>query len=208
MIFDISHWALTKRILADSQLLLMEYHEKVEPNMMIKPQTRTSFAYELFAGNIGMFPLLLDPRLWSNDEKRQFNGFDGKPRIKNTQCEVIWNIINDFPAIRQIYWTVIQPNVEFKPHYGCNGVIDGKIADQLRLQFCWETGPGAEFHTEKTYLNYVPGLKFGFHDGMDLHWAFNRGSEPRAVLLMDVWRDMVESDNIPHPDAIVKDLIS
>jgi hypothetical protein len=89
-------------------------------------------------------------------------------------------------------------------HWGINGVLQKRVPDHWRIQICWLPGENAAFHLKDEYIEYAEDTCFGFNDGLDLHWAENNGTQWRTSIIIDVWRDQVESADVAHPLAIRK----
>lgn len=204
MIFDPSDWALVKRLRADKKSLISEYSAQGQ-NVQVKANPPTTFGRPLYDGQASIFSFIMDPTLWSEDERRGAHGGKGLASMNKIyshleECPTAASIVSDFPAIRQMFWTMLPPGHKVTPHYGIGGVIHGRASDHWRLQICWEPGDGnAAFWLKDKKLVYTEDLCFGFHDGMELHWAENNGSTPRTVLILDVHRHLCESADVPHP---------
>lgn len=206
MIFDPSHWAIVKRLQQDKDALIQEFAEHqgllLDKVRMVTP---VGGGKQLFDKQMKVLGYKYDPKLWTEEERVNANVHSLDERWPSYSPPVGVKIAKDFPAIRQFMWSGIPPGGKVNPHWGINGVLQNRVPDHLRIQICWLPGENARFHLENEYIDYVEGTCFGFHDGLDLHWAENNGSQWRTTIIIDVHRDQVESDDVPHPAAISKD---
>jgi len=86
-----------------------------------------------------------------------------------------------------MFYNIMQPGAKINPHYGVNGLAVNKIQDHFRIHITIEPGDDAYFYIENLNpLKYRENLCFAFEDGLLNHWAENRGTTNRNVLILDV----------------------
>jgi hypothetical protein len=205
-IYDISFWPIVNIIQENKTVLLKEYNDckKIYNLVVKKPNDTTSFNEKLYYKEIDFLGVIVDTRLWSNEEKQYYNSETQKyfDLVKNN-CPKVKEIHDTFPEIRQWFWNTLEPGGQIRPHYGQNGILYGKKPDHVRLQFCWDAGEKTTFFLEKSKIEYENDLCFAFDDGMSLHWVKNEGNKPRTVLIVDLWIEKYMSlMNIKHKKSI------
>lgn len=175
-----------------------------EPIGIVKPNVKTNFGQSLTYGNIFTYSLKLDRNLLDEAEQKIFDeNFEKTKKViarRRKHCIFLTDIISKYPNIRQCYFNEFYPKSKIRKHYGVNGVTKKSEPDHFRIQITVEPGNNCFFYIEKEKqtqrLEYKEGLKFGFRDGLDMHWVENNGNETRTVLIIDIDRTK-ETDNLP-----------
>lgn len=156
-----------------------------------KFQSVTPAGLPVYSGNIDTYMFLTDENLLDPYEKKLFDNNKlallEKHRIRREFSPFHRNFLENNPAVKQMFYNVMQPGAKINPHFGVNGISANKVPRHFRIHITIEPGNDAYFCIENLNpLRYYENLCFGFEDGLVNHWAENRGTQVRTVLILDV----------------------
>ena len=202
---NIDSLLLIKDIENSIDIIKKEFVHMRENNLSsIKPNVKTYIGQNLTYGEVFTYPLKLDRNLLDESEKKIFD-IDFKKIKKGMNerlkyCKYLGELIKRYPEIRQCYFNEAHSKSKIQKHYGVNGITKNSQPDHFRLQVTINPGNNCFFFIENQReiikMEYKSGIKFGFRDGLDMHWIENNGNETRTVLIIDIDRTK-ETDNLP-----------
>lgn len=145
----------------------------------------------VYSGNINTYMFLTDENLLDPYETKLFNtnkvSLLEKHKNRRESSPIHLDFLNRNSCVKQMFYNVMQPKSKINPHYGVNGIASNKIPNHFRIHITIEPGDDAYFCIENLNpLKYYENLCFGFEDGLVNHWAENRGTQVRTVLILDV----------------------
>jgi len=156
-----------------------------------KFQSVTPHGLPVYSGKVNTYMIKLDENLldareqvlFSRDREANFE----RQRQRRELCPLHKGFLENNPLVRQMFYNIMQPGAKINPHYGVNGLAVNKIPDHFRIHITIEPGDDAYFYIENLNpLKYRENLCFAFEDGLLNHWAENRGTTNRNVLILDV----------------------
>lgn len=156
-----------------------------------KFQSVTPQGLQVYSGKVNTYMLKLDETLLDAREKVLFShdreaNFE-RQHQRRELCPLHKNFLTNNPSVRQMFYNILHPGAKINPHYGVNGLAVNKVPDHFRIHITVEPGDDSYFYIDNLNpLKYRENLCFGFKDGLVNHWAENRGTQIRNVLILDV----------------------
>lgn len=95
-----------------------------------------------------------------------------------------WNIINKIPGLVTASFSILSPGTEIHPHTGFTDKV-------LRVHLGLITPTNCALVVDNTEIKWEEGKCFVFDDTQE-HSAYNRGSEDRVILILDIDKSQYE----------------
>lgn len=191
---DVSKLAIVEEIMQSLPAYKAEFlnmSNTENPELSAKFQSLTPAGLSVYFGKINTYMFQMDESLLDAREQKLFNEKKAshleKQRLRRESSPLHKSFLQTNKAVRQMFYNVMQPGAKINPHYGVNGRAVNKIPNHFRIHITIEPGDNSYFCIENLNpLKYYENLCFGFEDGLVNHWAENRGTKVRSVLILDV----------------------
>ena len=100
------------------------------------------------------------------------------------KCTNTWDLLKDIPGLLTASFSVLSPGTEIVPHTGFTDKV-------TRIHLGLKIPTDCALVVDNTKIEWKEGRCF-FFDDTKQHYAYNRGSSERAILILDIDKSQYE----------------